>query len=95
MTDNEALVAVFFAATACAIVFMMINALIKLKRPRPEPGLAESVKALEQRFARVEVALDDLSSELTRVAEGQQFVTKVLTDRSAVPAVLPPGAPLR
>ena len=43
----------------------------------------------------VEVALDDLSSELTRVAEGQQFVTKVLTDRSAVPAVLPPGAPLR
>ncbi len=48
-----------------------------------------SLDALEKRLARVEVALDDLTTEIGRVGEGQQFLTKVLADRVGSPA-LPP-----
>jgi hypothetical protein len=43
----------------------------------------EQLDAIEKRLARLEVAIDDMTAELTRVTEGQQFVTKLLGDRSA------------
>jgi hypothetical protein len=39
--------------------------------------------AIEKRLARLEVAIDDMTSELTRVTEGQQFVTRLLGERSS------------
>lgn len=36
---------------------------------------------VENRLARVEVAIDDMSAELTRMIESQQLVTKLLTER--------------
>jgi hypothetical protein len=44
----------------------------------------DALLALEQRLARLEVAVDDMSAVLGNVAEGQQFVTKVLAERSEV-----------
>jgi hypothetical protein len=43
----------------------------------------EQLDAIEKRLARLEVAIDDMTSELTRVTEGQQFVTKLLGERSS------------
>jgi len=43
----------------------------------------EALDAIEKRLARLEVAIDDLTSELGRVTEGQQFTNKLLVDRSA------------
>jgi hypothetical protein len=43
----------------------------------------EALDAIEKRLARLEVAIDDLTSELGRVTEGQQFTNKLLADRSA------------
>lgn len=40
----------------------------------------EALATLERRLARVEVALDDLTGEIAKIAEGQQFLTKVLAD---------------
>ncbi len=37
---------------------------------------------LENRLARLEVAIDDMTAELQRVTEGQQFVTKLLSEKS-------------
>jgi hypothetical protein len=37
---------------------------------------------VEKRLARLEVAIDDMSAELSRVVEGQQFANKLLADRS-------------
>jgi len=37
---------------------------------------------LENRLARLEVAIDDMSAELQRVTEGQQFVTKLLSEKA-------------
>jgi hypothetical protein len=42
-----------------------------------------ALAAVEQRLARVEVALDELTAEFGRIAEGQQLLTKALTDRVA------------
>jgi hypothetical protein len=41
----------------------------------------EALEALERRMARVEVALDDLTGEIGKIGEGQQFLTKVLAER--------------
>ena len=38
---------------------------------------------VERRLARLEVAIDDMSAELSRVTEGQQFVSKLLAEKSA------------
>jgi hypothetical protein len=43
----------------------------------------EALDAIEKRLARLEVAIDDLTTELSRVTEGQQFTNKLLADRSA------------
>jgi hypothetical protein len=47
-----------------------------------------ALAAVEQRLARVEVALDELAAEFGRIAEGQQLLTKVLTERAADAGVL-------
>jgi hypothetical protein len=38
---------------------------------------------VEKRLARLEVAIDDLTAEVSRVTEGQQIVTKLLAERSS------------
>jgi hypothetical protein len=54
-------------------------------RHRKQTKLApDAFLAVEQRLARLEVAVDDMSAVLGNVAEGQQFVTKVLVERSGV-----------
>jgi hypothetical protein len=40
-----------------------------------------ALESLERRLARVEVALDDLTGEIGKIGEGQQFLTKVLAER--------------
>jgi hypothetical protein len=47
------------------------------KGPRPE-----AFESMEKRLARLEVAIDDMAAEMGRVSEGQQFLTKVLADRT-------------
>ena len=37
---------------------------------------------VENRLARVEVAIDDMSAELTRMIESQQLMTKLLSERA-------------
>jgi hypothetical protein len=46
------------------------------------PTKSEDLQAIEKRLARLEVAIDDMASELSRVSEGQQFVGKLLENRS-------------
>ena len=40
----------------------------------------EALESLERRLARVEVALDDLTGEIGKISEGQQFLTQVLAN---------------
>ena len=71
----------FFVSIVVLVLGLRLIAYKQSHRQAPQdPG---ALTAVEQRLARVEVALDDLASELGRVTEGQQFLTKVLTERAS------------
>lgn len=84
----EILVPFAFFATVIVIVLGLRFFAYKSshRQQAADPG---ALAAVEQRLARVEVALDDLTTELGRVTEGQQFLTKVLTERAAAAGALP------
>jgi hypothetical protein len=82
MTSNETTALVFLIAGLCAAIAIIANVVIKLRAPRKDAGVADTLQALEQRFARVEVALDDVTNELHRVSESNGFLTKLLSERS-------------
>jgi hypothetical protein len=42
----------------------------------------DALLAVEQRLARLEVAVDDMSAAFAQVSEGQQFLTKLLAERA-------------
>jgi CHASE3 domain sensor protein len=74
---SDALAAIFvFASLSCAIVGVA-HYWAKARIAK----LTHSVD-VEKRLARLEVAIDDLTAELSRVTEGQQLVSRLLTDRS-------------
>jgi hypothetical protein len=68
----------------CAMVTVIVSRVLAYMQARNRSAQDPSaLAAVEQRLARVEVALDELTSEFGRIADGQQFLTKVLTDRAA------------
>ena len=71
---------VLFASIAMVVIGAghYITKLVRLKNERLRPSAD-----VEMRLARLEVAIDDMAAELTRVTEGQQFVTKLLAEKSA------------
>jgi hypothetical protein len=84
----EILVPIAFFCTIAVIVLGLRFFAYKTSRGQAagDPG---ALAAVEQRLARVEVALDDLTTELGRVTEGQQFLTKVLAERASAVASIP------
>jgi hypothetical protein len=87
----EIAVPVAFFATCFAIPVGIKYISYKQSQSRGTPESAAALTTVEQRLARVEVALDDLTTEMARVAEGQQFLTKVLVDRPRDAVGLPVG----
>ncbi|HTD61731.1 MAG TPA: hypothetical protein VK679_13855 [Gemmatimonadaceae bacterium] len=71
---------VFFASIAMVVIGAghYVTKLVRLKNER-----IKAPADVEMRLARLEVAIDDMAAELTRVTEGQQFVTKLLAEKSA------------
>jgi hypothetical protein len=76
MTGPEVIVPVAMFATITATV--LGTKWINYKRG--SSAGPEALESLERRLARVEVALDDLTGEIAKIGEGQQFLTKVLAD---------------
>jgi hypothetical protein len=56
-----------------------------------KPPSAELMQPLEQRLQRLEQATDAIALQTERIAEGQRFVTKLLSDAEHQPPRL--GAP--
>jgi hypothetical protein len=81
MSDAEAAIAIMFLG--CSFVSLWIwMATRGRKGPALEP-VRDAILTMEQRLARVEVAVDDMSTAFAQVTEGQQFLTKLLAERSA------------
>ena len=74
---------VFFASIALVVVGVghYATKVMRLRNERLKPSAD-----VEMRLARLEVAIDDMAGELARVTEGQQFVTKLLAEKSSEPS---------
>lgn len=63
-------------------ISMIAQAIAKMVASRRGRDLPESTIArLEQRLERMEQAIDAMATEVERVADGQQFTTRLLADR--------------
>jgi phosphatidate phosphatase APP1 len=82
MSNNETAATVFFIIGAALVLWKLLDTFVKVRGTRKNDGTSQSLQALEQRFARVEVAIDDLTSEVHRVTESNGFLTRLLSERS-------------
>jgi hypothetical protein len=80
MDQNEAIVAVLSMAIGGGLLFSFISLWFKSRKGAGPSQLA----SLENRLARVEVALDDVTAELGRMTESHQLLAKTLSDRHAL-----------
>jgi hypothetical protein len=81
--QNEAIVAVMSTAICATTLITLVGLWLKGRKN----VAASTVAAFENRLARVEVALDDVTAELSRMTDAQQLLTKTLADRQ--PHALP------
>ena len=79
--EQEYVLALSIIFGGCGFVTLWIWMARRPTRVPSEPS-PEALMAFEQRLARLEVAVDDMSAAFGRVAEGQQFLTKLLAERS-------------
>ena len=90
--------AVFIIALAILTAGITITTLgrawLQSRRPSPIQDGSSRLDAIEVRLSRMEESIESIAVEMERVAEGQRFTAKVLTDRVA-PAAAPslPGRP--
>ena len=83
MDPNEAIVAVMSTAIGAATLLGIVGMWYRARKS----VAASTVSSFENRLARVEVALDDVTMELGRLTDSQQLLTKALTERQ--PQALP------
>jgi hypothetical protein len=81
--QNDAIVAVLSMAIGAATLLTLVRLWLNGRKN----VAAATVASFENRLARVEVALDDVTAELSRMTDAQQLLTKILADRQ--PQALP------
>ncbi|HZO17651.1 MAG TPA: hypothetical protein VFB46_01595 [Gemmatimonadaceae bacterium] len=69
---------VMFMATVALIAAIVVRLM-----DRRGDGDPKRLERLEERIARLEGTIDSMSSEMERLSEGQRFMTKLLSERSA------------
>ena len=77
MDQNDAIVAVMSVAICAATLVSLVGMWLRGRKA----VAASTVASFENRLARVEVALDDVTAELGRMTDAQQLLTKALTER--------------
>ena len=68
---------VMFLATVALIAAVVVRLM-----DRRSDGDPRRLQRLEERVARMEGTVESMSSEMERLAEGQRFMTKLLSERS-------------
>lgn len=90
--DEDIVAIVGFFITVVVITFgipILRVVLRRWDRPSAPAALPADTSA---RLERIEQAIDAISVEVERIAEGQRFVTRLMSDRSAEHAALPQRA---
>lgn len=76
--DPDLIAAITVPTSIMGTVLGFAHYMTKWRLAKPKPS-----DDVEHRLARLEVAIDDMSSELTRMIEGQQVVTKMLAEHAS------------
>lgn len=84
MPPAEAMAAVTFFASVAVVIIGAGHYVTKLARIKRMP----SAEDVEKRLARLEVAIDDMTAEMSQMTESQRFLTAALTQRG-LPAEVP------
>ena len=69
---------VMFLATVALIAAVVVRLM-----DRRSDGDPRRLQRMEERVARLEGTVESMSSEMERLAEGQRFMTKLLSERSS------------
>jgi hypothetical protein len=80
-----AVVAAVVAGFIGSMAVIFVGTRIALQRTRPQP----LARVNDERFDRLEQAVDAIAIEIERMSEAQRFTAKLLTERAAQPAALP------
>jgi hypothetical protein len=80
-------IAFFVTAIALSIGIPLVRGLVR--RWDRQSALPAQQPDTAARLERIEQAIDAMSIEVERIAEGQRFVTRLMTDRSPERVALP------
>ena len=89
MWDEDIIVPIAFFITAIVIsigIPLVRGIVRRWDRKGASPALPTDTAA---RLERIEQAIDAMSIEVERIAEGQRFVTRMMSDRTAERVALP------
>jgi hypothetical protein len=82
MDENIARIIIAGVIGVTISISMVAMAVAKMVAARRRKELPESsIARLEERFERMEQAIDAMATEVERVAEGQRFTTRLLSER--------------
>ena len=82
MDDNIAKVIVIGVIGLTVCISMIVMAVSRIVSSRRRKDLPQSAVAqIEVRLERMEQAIDAMATEVERVAEGQRFTSRLLTER--------------
>lgn len=91
MWDEDIVVPIAFFVTAIVISIgiPLVRAIVRrMDRQSSRPALPADTS---DRLERIEQAIEAMSIEVERIAEGQRFVTRMLADKSQERVALPSG----
>lgn len=82
MDENIARIIIAGVIGVTISISMVAMAIAKIVASRRRKDLPDSsVARLEERLARMELAIDAMATEVERVAEGQRFTSRLLAER--------------
>ena len=83
MSEEELIVAIAGMITAVVIVLGIPMVIVHARKVWKRDSATESTSSgpTDHRLERIEQAIDAMAVEVERIAEGQRFVTKLLSDR--------------
>jgi hypothetical protein len=85
--DAVPLAAIIFGVIG-VLCFPLVRALAR--RLEGSSGPTRLAPDVADRLDRIERAVESVALEVERISEGQRFVTKLMAERAAPPAALPP-----
>lgn len=83
MSEEELIVAIAGMITSIVIILGIPMVIVHARKiwKRDSAAHTASSEASDHRLERIEQAIDAMAVEVERIAEGQRFVTKLLSDR--------------